>query len=175
MPRFSATRFWLNSSMQGKISLPLTFRPKSLQWASMKLSSSSTTISSSTEAAKSRIFFSGIGQTMPSFITGYLSPQTSLTYWYAVEEVMMPRVWSLRSSTRLIWAVSAHSIRAFVRASTTGWRFLALPGIMMYFCGFLTYSLTHSALSPGSTTLWLWEMRVHIFSSTGVSNLSDSS
>ena len=34
-----------------------------------------------TDAAKSRINFSGRGQAMPSLRTGYVSPQTSFTYW----------------------------------------------------------------------------------------------
>ena len=39
-------------------------------WASMKPSSSSTTTSLWTEAAKSLIFSFGMGQIMPSFSTG---------------------------------------------------------------------------------------------------------
>ena len=44
------------------------------------VSSSSTTVSRSTEAAKSRISFSGRGHAIPSFKTGKRSPQTSFTY-----------------------------------------------------------------------------------------------
>ena len=66
--------------MQGNTSLPAKASPIARQWASMKPSSSSTTVSRSTEAAKSRISPSGRGQAMPSFRTGKRSPQTSFTY-----------------------------------------------------------------------------------------------
>ena len=85
-PRFSwvscsATVFWLSSPTQGKLLLPVQARPKSRQKLSIKLSSSSTTTSRPTDLANSVIFFSGRGQTMPSFSTGYVSPQASFTYW----------------------------------------------------------------------------------------------
>ena len=67
--------------MQPNSSLPVTFvTPMERQCASMMPSSSSTTMTFSTLFANARIFSTGRGWIMPSFSTGYLSPQTSLTY-----------------------------------------------------------------------------------------------
>ena len=65
-----ATRFWLSSPMAGKKFLPAQARPRFRQYSSIKPSSSSTTTSRLTLLANVRIFFSGRGQTMPSFSTG---------------------------------------------------------------------------------------------------------
>ena len=79
-------------------------------------------------------------------------------------------------STRLKGQSSAKAARAAVRSSTTGWRFFALPGIIMYFAGFFSYvRLATASRSAVSTMLWEWAMRVHIRRITGVSNFSDSS
>ena len=68
----------LSSPWLGIRSLPRQAMPMALRWVSMNGSSSSTTISSSTLAAKSRIIRSGSGQTMPSLSTG-ASGKASLT------------------------------------------------------------------------------------------------
>ena len=69
-----------NSPISGKMRLPSHGMPMSLTASSMNGSSSSITISRSTDAAKSRINFSGSGQVMPSFSTEAVG-KTSLAYW----------------------------------------------------------------------------------------------
>ena len=122
-----------NSPVIGKMLFPSTAIPIRLTASSMKGSSSSITISRSTESANLRIIFSGSGQVIPRRRMD-ASGNTSLAYWYATPQVMMP---SERLPASIGYTGRFQQIQAIsrMRCSMTGWRLTALPGTMTYLAG----------------------------------------
>ena len=79
-------------------------------------------------------------------------------------------------STRLSGVVSLYSLSAAMRSVSICLRRFAFAGAMTYFVTSFLYGRTsRSILSPVSTSVLLWQMRVVTRKSTGVSNFSEIS
>ena len=149
--------------------------PAALSSVSTSGSTSSTTTSLSTVAAKARILSSGTGQEKPSLSTG-ASGKVSRTCIQAGPEATKPTRLSVPLSMMLSGETSASARSTLSRSNISGMRLPAPAGVITQRAGsFLKPAAACATRSPTVTRPLTWLMRVVMRRITGTWNFSEKS